>query len=444
MRYRLTVFVCKWIMLLIKLLGKKATTTPGQIALKLCPSILTRLSKGVKKDIVAVFGTNGKTTTNNLLCDYLEKEGFSVISNRFGANMKTGVVSAFLEKAGWFGKVNADFACLEMDEAWAKHIVRDMRVNVIVIGNLFRDQLDRYGEIEMTMTHLKTAIRNAPHATLIANGDDPLVYATVEEFDNEKLFFGIPDAFSDGESTANEGKYCYHCGKMLTYDFYHFNQLGAYRCDCGFKRPELTYKAQNIRIFPSVSFDVADHGTIALKGRGVYNIYNILASMAGALRLGASFETVQKCAESYKPQVGRLEEFKIGEKSVYLLLSKNPVGFNQSVNSVIEDPRTKDVLIAINDRPQDGQDVSWLWDVSFEKLIESENVKSFVTSGMRYADMALRLKYGGVPGDTIYMTDKIREAVEHTLKGDAQTAYLLVNYTVLFETQAVLKELENK
>lgn len=444
MRYRLTVFVCKWIMLLIKLLGKKATTTPGQIALKLCPNILTRLSKGVKKDIIAVFGTNGKTTTNNLLCDYLEKEGNIVVSNRFGANMKTGVVSAFLEKAGWFGKVEVDFACLEMDEAWAKHIVPDMRVTAIVIGNLFRDQLDRYGEIEMTMNHLKVAIEKAPNATLIANGDDPLVYATVEDFENEKLFFGIPDAFSNGESSANEGKYCYHCGKMLTYDFYHFNQLGAYRCDCGFKRPELTYKAKNIQIFPSVSFDVEGHGHIALKGRGVYNIYNILASMAGALKAGASFETVQKCAESYKPQVGRLEEFKIGEKSVYLLLSKNPVGFNQSVNSVMEDPRTKDVLIAINDRLQDGQDVSWLWDVEFEKLIESDKVLSFFTSGMRFADMALRLKYGGVQSENIYMSDKIREAVENTLKGNAETAYLLVNYTILFETQSVLKELENK
>ena len=268
--------------------------------------------------------------------------------------------------------------------------------------------------------------------------------ATVESFNNKKQFFGIPDSFSGCESTANEGKYCYRCGKVLQYDFYHFNQLGAYHCDCGFTRPSLTYKAKNIALFPKVSFDVENLGHIALNGRGMYNIYNILASMAGALCCGIKFETVADCAADYKPQVGRLEEFNINGKPVYLLLSKNPVGFNQSVNSVMEDPRSTDILVAINDRLQDGQDVSWLWDVEFERLIGSDNVKSFTTSGLRFADMALRFKYGGVPQENITMTDKIREAVEKTLSNDAETAYLLVNYTILFETQAVLKELEKK
>ncbi len=442
MRYFLTVFICKCVALLLKCMGKKATTTPGAVALRLYPDILHVMAEKVKGDILAVMGTNGKTTTNNLLADYFEAEGKSVVANRIGANLLSGVTCAFIQKAGWTGKIEADVACLEMDEAWAKHILAFITPTKIIIGNLFRDQLDRYGEIDMTMQYLKQAIALAPKATLICNSDDPLVAATVQPFENKKRFFGIKESFHAYESNIKEGKFCYFCGRPLNYRFYHFSQLGDYTCSCGFTRPEITYNAENIQVFPRVAFTVTGFGEIELNGRGMYNIYNVLASMAGALECGIAFQTVQKCTKAYTPQIGRMETFCIGGKPVYLVLAKNPAGFNQSVSSVLEDPRTKDIIIAINDGAQDGRDVSWLWDVDFDALVKDRLVLSYKTSGSRYADMGLRLKYAGIDAHKIGLYSDMKAALDAALSGKGETLYILVNYTALFSTQTLLKELE--
>ncbi|MBQ7040153.1 MAG: DUF1727 domain-containing protein, partial [Clostridia bacterium] len=320
MRYHAAVIIGKAVAALLKILKKKGTTTPGNVALKICPGILKKMAGKIPGKIVAVMGTNGKTTTNNLLADYLEKAGYLVVCNRGGANMMAGSVTAFLTKTSVFGKVKADMATLEMDEAWAKHIFSHVKPDVVVLGNLFRDQLDRYGEIEMTMQHLKDAISRVPDAVLIANGDDPLICATVDGFENEKKFFGIEKAFSDNKSEVKEGKFCSKCGKPLKYEFVHFSQLGNFHCDCGFKRPNLTYNAENISVFPKLKFSVSGLGDIELNGRGVYNIYNILGAMAGALECGAKFSDVAECAKNYTPQTGRMEELNIDGKRVCLIL----------------------------------------------------------------------------------------------------------------------------
>lgn len=442
MRYILGIWFSKAVAFALKILGRKATTTPGAVALKICPDILRRMARQIQGDIVAVWGTNGKTTTNNLLADYMEASGKNIVANRVGANLLSGITGAFVEKADFFGRIHADAACLEMDEAWAKQILKFVTPTKIILNNLFRDQLDRYGEIDITMNYLKSAAALAPNATLICNADDPLVAATVENFPNKKLFFGIKEPFRSYESNIKEGKFCYRCGEPLHYRFYHFSQLGDYTCTCGFKRPNITYNAEKISVFPKVSFEVEGFGRIDLNGRGMYNIYNVLASMAGALECGVSFETVQQCAEKYKPQIGRMEEFCIGGKPVYLVLAKNPAGFNQSVSSVLEDPRTKDVIIAINDGAQDGRDVSWLWDVDFDSFVENKQILSYKTSGVRYADMGLRLKYAGIPEEKIGLFSEMKSAVEKALAETGEVLYILVNYTALFSTQSLLKELE--
>ena len=439
MRYHLAVILGKASQLALKLLNKKGTTTPGNIALKVCPGILSVLRQKMPGKIIAVMGTNGKTTTNNLVADFLEKSGKEVVCNRGGANMMAGSVTAFLSKTSIFGKVKADVASLEMDEAWAKHIFEFLKPDVVVLGNLFRDQLDRYGEIEMTIKHLKDAIEKVPDAVLIANGDDPLICATVHDFSNQKKFFGISEKISNEKAEVKEGKFCTICGKELKYEFVHFSQLGKFSCDCGLTHPALSFDAKNISVFPKLKFTVDDYGEIELNGRGVYNIYNVLGSMAGAMECGAAFEDVLSCAKNYKPQTGRMEQLSLFGKKVCLVLAKNPAGFNQSVRAVLEDPSEKTVLIGINDYVQDGKDVSWLWDVDFELLEQSEKVKDYILCGLRYADAALRLKYSGIAKEKIAMFADMKMAVEKIATCETETVYVLANYSALFEIKELLK-----
>ena len=444
MRYIFTVFICKIFIFALKLMGKKATSAPGKLAFRLYPDILKCFQKKVKREIIAVMGTNGKTTTNNLLADVLEKEGYSVACNRLGANMDEGAVVAFIEKCNLFGGINVDYACLEMDEGWAEYIFKMITPHKIAVTNLFRDQLDRYGEADTTVSFLQRAIALAPDATLILNGDDPVTTAMAKDFSNKKIFFGIKDKEFDKSKAPNEGKLCPVCKSVLKYDFYHFSQLGKYSCDCGFSRPEPDISAKNVSLFPCLSFDIEGLGKLSLNGRGKYNIYNILAVCACSVNAGASFESLLSVTQNYKPQAGRLEKFTLSGKDVYLLLAKNPAGFNQSVETTVEDPAEKDVIIAVNDGLGDGKDISWLWDVDFEDLLVP-TTKSLSFSGLRYADVGLRFKYAGIPESELVLSPDMKERLTELIKmGSGKSIYVLVNYTALFSTQATLKELEGE
>ena len=441
MRYYITVFLCKIFIFMLRCIGKRGTSAPGKLAFRLYPELLKVYAGKVKHEIIAVMGTNGKTTTNNLLADYFEEAGFEVVCNRIGANMDEGSVVAFLNKTSLFGKIHVDYACLEMDEGWAEYILKFLTPDKIVVTNLFRDQLDRYGEIDITMDFLRKAIRLAPEAKLILNADDPMTVYMAQEFSNPKVYFGIQDQVRHYHSEIKEGKFCYQCQRKLKYHFYHFSQLGDYYCECGFKRPKIQYNASCIKVFPRVEFQIDTKGKIVLNGRGMYNIYNVLASCAAAMECGIDFNVVKTCAARYRPQIGRMEEFHLG-KPVYLVLAKNPAGFNQSVSSVLEDPRPKDVMIAINDGIQDGRDVSWLWDVDFESLLD-HTIVSYSVSGIRYGDMAVRLKYAGLSEKEITLSPEMKGRIEELLKnGKGEALYILVNYTALFSTQTILKGME--
>lgn len=263
------------------------------------------------------------------------------------------------------------------------------------------------------------------------------------EFDNKKVYYGIKNKEFENQKESSEGKFCYLCGKELSYNFRHFSQLGDYSCSCGFTRPVLNISAKNVSLFPSLSFDVEPLGKINLNGRGKYNIYNILAVASSVSDIENSFDALKITTKNYTPQAGRLEKFKVNGKAVYLLLAKNPAGFNQSVETVTEDPEKKDIIIAINDGIGDGKDVSWLWDVDFEDLI-NENTASLSVSGTRYADMGLRFKYSGVKEEEITLATDMKETLRAlSLAQNTNAIYVLCNYTALFPTQAILKELED-
>lgn len=444
LRKLIAIWVAKAAIIAGKLMGKKSSSAPGSFALKIYPSILKDLSSQIKKEIIVVCGTNGKTTTNNMLCNLLTTNGYNVVCNHVGANMLEGVTTAFINSTGLFGNLKADYACIEVDEASTIKIFDHLTPSKIIITNLFRDQLDRYGEIDITIKLLEKALKKVPNAQLILNGDDPLTARFGWNSPHQCYYYGIDQNLNTEPSETKEGRFCTFCGEQLQYNYYHYSQLGDFFCpSCGFKRPELTFKAFHVNLQGGLQFDIEyNHSTIPLKVpyKGFYNIYNILASFSAAALIGTDFNSMNTAFERYKPQIGRMESFYLG-KPVILNLSKNPAGFNQAISTVLQDRRNKDVMIVINDNAQDGRDISWIWDTDFERLAHP-SIQSFVVSGIRKDDVAVRLKYAQIPLEHVTTYDNIKDAVIELVKHSGEVCYILVNYTALFNTQNILKKLE--
>ncbi len=418
-----------------KLMGKKSSSSPGAFALKLCPNLVSDLNKRISKKIIVTCGTNGKTTTNNLLCSALEAKGYKVLCNRLGANMLSGIATAYLQEADIFGRLKADYACLEIDEAYTPIVFEQVKPDIMVITNLFRDQLDRYGEIDITSDIIKRAIEKVPSVQLLLNGDDPL--CTQFGKLSEAKYYGISEKVLPQTNDTKEGRFCPVCGEEQRYNYYHYSQLGDYYCPkCGFKRPDIDFDVTNVHLGTEMAFDInGQHMTVNYKG--FYNIYN-LAAVYGVLNiLGEGAADFDALLAKYKPQIGRMQEFAF-KKPVILSLSKNPAGFNQAIATVNGDKRKKDVIVAINDKANDGRDVSWLWDVDFDK-IKDENLNMLITTGIRLWDISLRFKYADINVDMI--THDMRAAVKNALASDSEAVYVLVNYTALYPTESVLNEL---
>ena len=441
MKYILSVWICKILIVAGKLAGKKSSSKPGEIAMKVCPDVLKILSKKVKKDIIAVCGTNGKTTTNNIIDKILTDKGYKVVCNNVGANMLPGIVTAFIEKTNIFGKLDCDYATLEMDEASAVKIFDHLSPSLMIITNLFRDQLDRYGEIDLTANYLKSAIDKAKDAKLLINGDDP-VCAKIAKDSGKCISFGISENSNINLDETKEGQFCAYCGNKLSYNYYHYSQLGDYYCEnCDFKRPQIDYVATNLNVTDGLKFTVNDKLQIDVNYRGFYNIYNILGAISAILIINVDLSDINLILSDYKPQIGRMEAFNIGKPAV-LNLAKNPAGFNQAIHTVLADPRKKDIIVAVNDKENDGIDVSWIWDVDFEKFSD-EKVEKLGYLGTRKYDLDVRFKYADIKKESkVY--DDLKSAIEELLKSDSEILYLLVNYSVIFEAQEILKELEGK
>lgn len=424
-----------------KKMGRQGVTWAGKIALKLCPDILEQLSAQVREKIFVVCGTNGKTTTNNMLCAALEKEGKKVICNHTGSNMLNGVVAAFVLGAKWNGTLDADYACVEVDEASTKYIFPAIHPDYMVMTNLFRDQLDRYGEIDITMNILEEMMRKVPEMKVIVNGDDALSAYLAMDSGNPYVTYGISKPVV--QSVANEireGRFCKKCGERLQYSFYHYSQLGDYKCPkCGFQRPALQYDAYDVKVGEQLSFRVEDK-LLSANYKGFYNVYNILAAYAAIRTDGFSGNSFYEMLKSFNPENGRMEQFRIEGTGVMLNLAKNPAGFNQNISAIMQDKSPKDIMIVINDNAQDGRDISWLWDVDFD-LLKEESIRSITVSGIRCQDMRLRLKYVDIPSE---LEPDVESAVKSCVKKGTGNLYVLVNYTALFSTRNILKKLEGE
>lgn len=421
-----------------KLAGKKSSSSPGAIALKICPSLISDINKRVSRKVIVTCGTNGKTTTNNLMCSALEAKGYKVLCNRLGANMTSGIATAYLQMADVFGRLQADYACLEIDEAYTPIVFKQVKPDIMIITNLFRDQLDRYGEIDITVDIIKRAIAEAGEVKIVLNADDPLCVQFGNCENASPVYYGISEKVLPQVDDTKEGRFCPVCGRELNFNYYHYSQLGDFSCPgCGYSRPDPDFDVRNVSLKTPMKFTINGE-KMEVNYKGFYNIYNLAAVYAALDTAGESTDDFESLLENYKPQIGRMQEFSL-KKPVILSLSKNPAGFNQAIATVNSDERKKDVIIAINDLANDGRDVSWLWDVDFHK-IKNEHLNKLITTGIRVYDISLRFKYAGIGVDM--MTNSMKQAVMHALESESEVVYILVNYTALYPTEAVLKSIE--
>lgn len=444
LRSKLAIKCAKMTSSLIRKMNRgSGVTLPGYVAKKIDPDILKEMASQIRGKTIVTMGTNGKTTTNAILCRALESEGNKVIINRTGANMLNGIISAFVLATDENGKLDADYACIEVDEIASVGVLPKLRPDCALLTNISRDQLDRFGEVDITYNKLMTAVKSVPETTLIINCDDILSYSLAEKSGNKYVTYGINEQIFDdiSRSEIRESIFCRNCGKKLEYDFFHYGQLGIYHCpNCGWKRPEPDYTASHIeRKGEEYSFDINELH-IDSTARTPYNIYNTLSAYTALRTMGAGYAGFKPMIEAFDYGNNRESIFTINGARVQLHLAKNPIGFQQKVSLVLKDPKPKDIIIQINDTYQDGEDISWLWDVDFQYLADS-NANRIITAGTRRHDMGLRLKYEDIPCES---TRNMRSSVIECTKDSTKNLYVIVNYSGLYRTNHLLTELEKE
>ncbi|WP_243137669.1 MurT ligase domain-containing protein [Desulfofundulus thermobenzoicus] len=448
LRLILAILMAKAIIWLVRFAGRgKGSSLPGMVSLKICPGILAHLAGQVRRGVVMVTGTNGKTTTNNMIARAVREAGYRVVVNTEGANLITGVTTAFLKAASPVGRVDCDYALLEVDEASFPRISQQVCPRVVVVTNFFRDQLDRYGELDKTISLIEDALAGLPGTRLVLNADDPLVARLGAITGREVTFYGLGEhsGVSSHSTAAREGRFCPGCGRELEYAYYHYSQLGSYRCPgCGFSRPAAGVEGSHafssggttgcLLAYPGGSRE------LVIPVPGLYNLYNGLAAFTAALTLGLDPDRIIHALGGYTPATGRMERYRYRGRPVLLNLVKNPTGFNEGLHTLLTLPGPVDVLIAINDNAADGRDISWLWDVDFEMLGEQHHrVNQVFCTGQRGAEMAVRLKYAGFPLAKIHVQEKMHRAVRDVLAGNGSIAYLLTTYTALWPVERILR-----
>ncbi len=391
------------------------TTIPGKILATLDPDALGRLAAEFPHGSALVTATNGKTTTAAMAADILTPR-FTLAHNRSGANLVSGVAATLLERR------DAELGLFEVDEGAFPEVARRVRPRAVCLGNLFRDQLDRYGELELIAERWRVAVAELdPAAATVVNADDPLV-GSLARGRPRVLRFGLDDPRAARERLphAADSKYCVDCRTPYAYDAAYVGHLGAYRCPrCGNARPPLDVRARDVDLegLEGATFElVAPSGTrrVRLALPGLYNVYNALAAASLALVLGASLDDVHAGLERFRAAFGRFERIRIGDRTLLMLLVKNPAGANEAVRTLVAGGPPRVAVVALNDEIADGRDVSWIWDVDFEPLVES--LERLVATGSRAQELALRFKYGGMDESRIEIVPDLGRALDRGLE----------------------------
>ena len=447
LRAFLAICLCRLLRGFSRLVHRGGTAMPGRWALKVCPNLLTILAHEVKT--VAITGTNGKTTTARMIEQGFEDAHLSYFANRSGANLISGITTEFVMNSTLFGKCKKEYAVIECDEAAAVKVFPQLVPTLVVVTNLFRDQLDRYGEVTHTLENIRKALAGIPQPIgVLLNADCSLTASLAEDTHHKYRFFGIDKCAvpSGKKSELSDASHCIRCKTEYEYDYITYGHLGGFRCPkCGYHRTE-----KPEYVVTDVTDQRPNGSTIVISDPqrkpcvvdvnlpALYNIYNAIGAIAAMREMEITEETAVAAVGKFKCGFGRMEDFALGKAGAKVMLVKNPAGCNQ-VLDFLQNIKEKFVLVVcLNDRGADGTDISWIWDADFEKLCElSGRLEKVIVSGDRAPDMAVRVKYAGVDPRFVDM-ERDYEKLVTGLEAEERPIYMIPTYTAMLELREVL------
>jgi len=444
-----TIIIAKLLIFFLKLTKTGGTAAPGLLALKLSPNLLKKYLSQLDYSIL-ISGTNGKTTTSRMLSNILKEAEIKFYHNRAGSNLLRGILSELLKNSNLKGRLEKRIGLWEIDEAVLPQAIKIIKPKVVIINNLFRDQLDRYGEIDtLAKKWLEALNKLSSKTTLIINADDPTLANLGKKLKTNVIFYGINDLKIGGQelSHASDATLCPLCLLPLKYQAVYLSHLGNYKCSsCGLTQPQKQIKAFNVNFNQNSYLEfkiVAEKKEYFLKTRlsGLYNVYNFLAGFGASLTLGITPQISLSALKKFQPVFGRTEKIKIKNKSLQILLVKNPTGFNEIIKTLnlLTQNKKGSLLLVLNDLIADGRDVSWIWDVDFDNL-KTKNLSNIYVSGIRSADLALRLKYS-LDKKVIIISD-LKKAIRGLLKEKDNHLFILPTYTAMLKTRKILNQMK--
>ncbi|HEY9326419.1 MAG TPA: MurT ligase domain-containing protein [Candidatus Limnocylindria bacterium] len=432
----------------LQISGRGGTALPGLVALTIDPDFIAALASDLAHGVVLVSGTNGKTTTTRMLSDIVRATGWAPTHNRSGSNLERGIAGALLTESTWRGEPSGDIGLFEVDEASLPLVLARISPRVVLVTNLFRDQMDRYFEIDQLARRIGDAIAKLdPRVTLVLNADDPIVAWLGQRHTGPVVYFGVDDPTVGGRvpQVISDATRCPRCKQPLRYERVVLAHEGDWSCpSCGLARPDRDVAATRVALTP-VSSEIQLRTAVAsafdpvrVPIAGLYNAYNALAALAVARALDIALPTAAVAIANFRPAFGRLEQVAVDGREMRLILVKNPAGFNAAIGALLETGRRPRLLAALNDRDADGRDVSWIWDADFETLAPA--VEHAVVTGIRSRDLANRLKYAGVARERLEVVDAWGSAIDRAI-GAAPVGgevVVLATYTAMQALRAEL------
>ena len=440
----LAILLCRLLRALSRLLHRGGTAMPGRFALKLCPNLLARLSKNVRS--VVITGTNGKTSSSRIVEQAFVEQGRSYFANRSGANLLSGITTEFVMNCTLGGKMKKEWAVIECDEAAAVKVFPQLQPQVVVVTNLFRDQLDRFGEVTHTLSNIRTAIEAVPQATLCLNADCSLCSSLALSLPNRVVYFGMEKGAvpSRAKPELSDATHCIRCKTEYEYDYISYGHLGGFRCPkCGYARHAADYAVTDVieqrSSGTTAAFSIrGERRVVEINLPALYNVYNAVGALAAAMESGVGVDEAVRALASFQCGFGRMEAFRLGKADVRMMLVKNPAGCNQVID-YLENLHNRLVLaICLNDRGADGTDISWIWDAEFERLNSiAGRIEKVIVSGDRAQDMRVRLKYAGIPDENITV-ERDYEKLVSSLEPLQTDVCLMPTYTAMLELRSVM------
>ncbi len=444
------VAACKLTRSTLRVLKRGGTALPGKAARVFDPEVLRSVSRGM--EIIVVTGTNGKTTTCGMLVNALKESGRECLANRSGANLLSGVTAELTCNATWTGKPKTHYAVIECDEGALKQVAPLINPKVIVVTNLFRDQLDRYGEVMHTLDELRKGVKGVPDSILCLNADDSLTGSLAGDVSNRVVYYGMDTPVGDQKDPAlSDAKYCIRCGAEYRYHYHTYAHLGGYYCPkCGYSRPDADVAitgisqmtAQGSRCSLRIAQENAPQTEMEMSVGlpAVYNLYNAAAAVSAYTAFGLPSSEIIDSLATVHSSFGRMENFTLGETPLQMILVKNPAGCTQALEYLAAIGKPYRAVFCLNDRTADGHDISWIWDADYEKICGDENLRGILVAGDRAEDMQLRLKYAGADTDRIRLVREPKDTLDWIRESDVPV-FALPNYTSMLELRdAVRKE----